>query len=79
MLAYVPGAFGVAVRQLVWVDREGDEELVAAEPRSYTGVALSPDGGRAVIEATDPENIDLVIYDVARDTPTRFTFDPGDD
>ena len=80
MLAYVPAVQDSAVqRTLVWVDREGNEEPVAAEPRPYTGIALSPDGGRAVLQVDDPDNADLVIYDVARDTPTRFTFDPATD
>ena len=78
-LAYIPTSGNLAAqRSLVWVDREGNEEPMA-EPRPYTGVALSPDGGRVALQVNDPENIDLVIYDVARDTPTRFTFDPGAD
>ena len=77
LLAHQIGASGL--RTLVWVDREGNEELVAAEPRPYAGLALSPDGGRAVLQVDEPENIDLVIYDLVRDTPTRFTFDPGAD
>ena len=78
-LVYLTGGVAPAARRLVWVDREGNEELVAAEPRPYTAVALSPDGGRAVLQTADPDNIDLVIYDFARDTPTRFTFDPAPD
>ena len=78
-LVYAPGTSSEGASTLVWVDREGNEEIVAAEPRPYTAVALSPDGGRAALQVNDPGNTDLIIYDLARDTPTRFTFDPGDD
>ena len=37
---------GVDARTLVWVDRQGNEEPVAAEPRPYDSVRLSPDGRR---------------------------------
>ena len=77
-LVYGPVAAAVT-STLVWVDREGNEEVVAAEPRPYVGIALSPDGGRAVIQVNDPDNTDLIMYDLARDTPTRFTFDPAAD
>ena len=78
-LVYLTGGVPPDARRLVWVDREGNEEPIAAEPRPYTAVALSPDGGRAVLQVNDAENVDLVIYDLTRDTPTRFTFDPGND
>ena len=78
-LVYEPGTAPEGAPTLVWVDREGNEEVVDAEPRPYTAVALSPDGGQAALQVDDPGNTDLVIYDVARDTPTRFTFDPASD
>ena len=77
-LVYDPGTAAVT-STLVWVDRDGNEELVAAEPRPYTEIRLSPDGGRVALVVNDPDNSDLIIYDLARDTPTRFTFDPGRD
>ena len=76
-LVYQEGGLQAGVNTLVWVDRDGNEELVDAEPQPYTGVALSPDGGRVVLQVNDPDNIDLVSYDLTRDTPTRFTFDPA--
>ena len=74
---YLPADEAAEPTQLVWVDREGNEELVAAEPRPYSAVRLSPDGRRLVLQVNDPDNQDLVIYDLARDTPTRLTFDPA--
>ena len=79
-LVYLTGRDATIARQLVWVDREGNEELVAAEPREYLAVRLSPDGGRAAVVTSDADgNQDVLIYDLARDVPTRFTFDDDQD
>ena len=78
-LVYLAGGGATTSRQLVWVDRQGNEELVAAEPREYLALRLSPDGGRAAVVTSDDGNQDVLIYDLARDTPTRFTFDGGVD
>ena len=78
-LVYVTRGTVGDTRTLVWVDREGREEPLAAEPRPYGGLRLSPDGRQVAIELLDPGNRDLLIYDLARATPTRFTFDPAID
>jgi serine/threonine-protein kinase len=80
-LAYVTGeAGGEAPRSLVWVDRQGNEEQVAAEPLPYTSVQLSPDGQRVVAQVgSTPIDSDLVVYDLARETPSLLTFDPEAD
>ena len=76
-LVYVSGV-SVPQRTLVWVDREGREESVAAEPRAYTYPRISPDGTRVALQVRD-QNEDIWIWDVARETPLRLTFDPGSD
>ena len=56
-LAYVSGSTSSgAPRTLVWVDRQGQEEPVAAAPRPYQGVRLSPDGGRVAVVVDAPDN-----------------------
>ena len=75
-LVYISGASGPAKRLLVKVDRQGNEEPLAAEPRQYGGLRLSPDGRRVAVAVAEGE-LDLIIYDLARNTPTRFTFDPA--
>ena len=77
-LVYVPALGITGSRTLVWVDREGREEPLAAPPRRYVFPRISPDGTRVVLDARDQED-DLWIWDLARETPTRFTFDPGPD
>ncbi len=77
-LVYVPDT-GTQRRSLVWVDRQGQEEPVGAEARDYQGLRLSPDGGRAAVAMNDDGNEDILIYDLARDIPTRLTFDAARD
>jgi len=75
-LVYVPGTGGGGgQRTFVWVDREGREETVAAEPRAYSEFSLSPDGTKIAVHVSDPENDDVWIYDLVRDTQMRLTFD----
>jgi serine/threonine-protein kinase len=76
-LAYLP-ATSAAPRKLVWVDRAGREEAIAAPPRGYTYPRLSPDGTRVAIDVRD-EGIDIWIWSLVRETLTRLTFDPAQD
>jgi len=78
-LVYVPETGGGVAEQLtfVWVDREGREEPVAAEPRVYQEFSLSPDGTKIAVRVIGPENQDVWIYDLVRDTQMRLTFDPA--
>ena len=77
-LAYV--AAGVqGGRMLTWVDREGQEEPLGAEARTYTDPAVSPDGTRVAVTVLDLENTDVWIWSLAGRTLTRLTFDPGFD
>lgn len=75
-LAHVTGGAGIAPRTLVWVDRQGREELVKVPPRAYTYARLSPDGTRVALDARDEQN-DIWIWDLARQTLQRLTNDPG--
>ena len=79
-LVYVdaPGATAAAERTLVWVDRQGREEALAAPPRPYFQPRLSPDGTRVAVAVADQEN-DIWVWDLARQTPSRLTFDPAAD
>ncbi|MDA2939314.1 protein kinase, partial [Acidobacteria bacterium AH-259-A15] len=78
-LIYLPGGEGGGgLRSLVWVDREGHEEPLAAEPRRYWAPRVSPDGSRLAIDVA-AGNTDVWIYDLAHETPTRLTFDAAID
>ena len=74
-LVYVPGGLvtGPVLRTLVWVDRDGNEEALAAPPRFYNYVRVSPDGTRVTLDTRDAED-DVSVWDLTRETLTRLTF-----
>ena len=78
-LVYEPrGEEGALQRALIWVDREGQEELLAAELGAYHKPRISPDGSHVAV-SVDSGNWDVWIYDLARETSSRLTFDPATD
>ena len=76
-LVYVDAPAGLAGtgRTLVWVDRMGKEEPIAAPPRGYLHPRLSPDGTRVAVSVAVEQ--DLWIWDLRRATLTRLTFERG--
>jgi len=77
-LIYVRGNLAVLERSLVWVDRTGRETAVSAPPRTYTNPSISPDGTKVALDVRD-QDFDIWTWDLARETLTRLTFDPGQD
>jgi len=77
-LVYVdaPAGSTATARTLVWVDRVGHEETIAAPPRAYLYPRLSPDGTRIAVYCADQEQ-DIWIWDLRRTTLTRLTSEPG--
>jgi hypothetical protein len=67
--------------QISWFDRQGAVSSRVSEPGGFRGVALSPDGARAVASRTDPQDAakaDLWLFDLARGTgATRLTAGSG--
>jgi eukaryotic-like serine/threonine-protein kinase len=70
-LVYVSGGSQSDQNRLVWVSRDGKEQPLAAPPRAYGWPRISPDG-RKVTVAQDGQ---IWVYELARDTMTRFTFE----
>jgi eukaryotic-like serine/threonine-protein kinase len=66
--------------QLAWFDRQGASRQ-AWEPGAFRSAALSPDGARAVVSRTNPQDgskADLWLLDLPRrGGATRLTFDAG--
>lgn len=74
-LAYVPGRVGLGAQLLlVWVDRMGREESLSTPVRNYAYARISPDGTRVALDIRDQEQ-DIWMWDLARQTLMRFTFD----
>jgi Tol biopolymer transport system component/predicted Ser/Thr protein kinase len=73
-LVYVPGGVQSIQSKLVWVSRNGEEQPVAAPPSAYMFPRLSPDGKRVAVAIAE-QGIQLWLYDLSRETLTRFTFE----
>jgi len=73
-LVYVSGGLRSAQTKLVWVGRNGAEQPLAAPPHAYFAPRLSPDGRRVAVGIIeqDPQSW---LYDLSRETLTRFTFE----
>ena len=79
-LVYLPESVGgVSERSLMWVDRDGHEEPLAAEPHDYYQPRISWDGTRLAVVIRDSNNLDVWIYDLNRNLRTRLTVDAGVD
>jgi eukaryotic-like serine/threonine-protein kinase len=72
-IAYVAaGSVQGTQRMLVWVDRKGTEQPLPAPSRGYRTPRLSPDGRRVAVATTEDQ---IWLYDIARETLTRLTFE----
>jgi len=80
VLVYRPGS-GANDAHLVWFDRAGKNLGTVGSAAEYSGPALSPDGSRLAVAIRDPaaQGRDIWVFDLARGTATKLTFDPKDD
>jgi Tol biopolymer transport system component len=67
--------------QLAWFDRGGKELGRIGGPGGYHSPKLSPDGRRVAVYRTSGIGSpgDIWVFDLARNTQTRLTFDAADD
>jgi eukaryotic-like serine/threonine-protein kinase len=61
------------------VNREGKEEIVKAPPDAYQHPRISPDGRLLALTVESSGNTDIWIWDLARKTKSRLTFDEAGD
>jgi serine/threonine-protein kinase len=71
-VVYRPAASGATRRVVVWVDRNGREEVIPMEARAYQYPRLSPDGQRVALDLREQLN-DIWYWDLARSTLTKVT------
>jgi Tol biopolymer transport system component len=62
-------------RLLIEVDRLGRERVLSPDLRGYDSPRYSPDGRRVAVRIQDDEGFHLWIFDFARGTSLRLTFD----
>jgi serine/threonine protein kinase len=71
----------LADRQLLWYERDGKQTTVVGAPALYAQIQLSPNGERLATAIFDLQtgSPEIWIYELSRDVPIRFTFDPDFD
>jgi eukaryotic-like serine/threonine-protein kinase len=79
VLVYVAG--GTSSNKLEWVDRGGRELGQLGQAGDLLTPAIAPSGDRVALRIADPAtgNRDIWLYDIARGTATRFTFNAAGD
>ncbi len=77
-LVFVPTGVAGAARRLYWVDRRGADAAVGMPARPIESLRLSPDGTQVAVSIRDGDN-DIWLWNLARQTLTRQTFDPDID
>ena len=73
-LVYVSGSVQANQSRLVWVDRNGVDQPLAAPAHSYQHPRLSPDGRRVAVGIADQES-QVWMYELSREALTRLTFE----
>lgn len=62
--------------ELVWVDRGGNPQSVAAPPATYLGFAIAPDGQRVAAARVDPRTGTSDVWILEQGRERRVTNDP---
>ena len=80
VLAWLTSTSG-NLAQLTWFDATGRRLETVGEPADYSNPALSPDEKKLAVGIREPVTgtRDIWIFDLARGSRTRFTFDTADD
>jgi Tol biopolymer transport system component len=76
-LVYQVGAIGLS-GQVAWFDVQGRKIATVGQPAPMIGVAISPDGQKAVTAQMGTGGLaELWVFDLARSVSSRLTFGPG--
>ena len=77
--AYVSGATATNAAPIAWLDQSGKTQPLRSTPADWSSPSFSPDGSRLAMDISDGTQADVWVYDWARDTLSRLTFDKADD
>jgi DNA-binding winged helix-turn-helix (wHTH) protein/Tol biopolymer transport system component len=76
-LAYLAGGiYAKQRRSLVWVDRNGAVEPLRLDPTDFWWPRFSPDGAALSYATGSYGDLQIWVYDIALETPTRLTTIP---
>ncbi len=79
VLLYAAGGDAMSATKVVWIDTEGNIEIILDDPvLSPQLLSLSPDGTRFAFPATGSGNVDIWSYDIGSQTPNRVTTEPSE-
>jgi Tol biopolymer transport system component len=72
---------GAVQSALTWIDRSGKELGHLGDPAIMANPTLSPDGGRVVLDISDPKanSVNIWIASTTGAGNSRFSFDPSED
>ena len=77
---FVPGAVTSNLSSPIhWMARDGKTSVLRATRAQWVHPRFSPDGQRVALDISDGKQRDIWVYEIARDTLTQLTFDPGND
>jgi len=79
MFVFLQGQSTGGEQPVSWMDRQGKTTPLMPAAKVWTNPKFSPDGRRLALEITDGTQDDVWVYDWARDTLTRLTFDAASD
>jgi eukaryotic-like serine/threonine-protein kinase len=79
LLLFRKGAGAPQNKQLTWFSHTGEQMGIVGTPENYGDIELSPKGDRAAVDMISNQNRDVWVIDVARNVPSRITFDPASD
>jgi serine/threonine protein kinase len=77
VLAYVAGTSNS--NSVVWMTHDGKHSPLLAMPSNWGSAKFSPDGRKLALNILQGGNVDVWLYEWARDTLTRLTTDPDVD
>jgi len=78
LLVYQPALDSSGAKELAWFDRSGNQVGAFGEKANFFSIRFAPNGQRLAAEIGYPSS-EIWVYELARGTRTRLTFDPSDD
>ena len=78
-VAHISGATVSSAAPIEWLDASGKTTPLRSTAADWSSPSFSPDGTRLAVDISDGSQVDVWVYDWARDTLSRLTFDKGDD